>query len=151
MNPERVLQVFGSLNCGGAETIVMNLYRKIDREKIQFDFVVHTDKVGSYEKEIEELGGRIYRVPKFNGYNYFRYIFAWKALFRELLRDKGIIHCHIRSTANIVLYLAKKYGWITIAHSHSTSNGNGISALVKNIFQKFIKADYYFAIQRKIG
>ena len=36
----RVLQVTGVMNRGGAETMIMNLYRKIDRTKIQFDFVV---------------------------------------------------------------------------------------------------------------
>ena len=29
---------------GGAETFIMNVYRKIDRNKFQFDFVVTTDK-----------------------------------------------------------------------------------------------------------
>jgi len=37
----RVLCVFGALDRGGAETMCMNLYRAIDRTKIQFDFVKH--------------------------------------------------------------------------------------------------------------
>lgn len=40
----RVLHIIGSMNLGGAETLIMNLYRNIDRSKLQFDFVVHTDK-----------------------------------------------------------------------------------------------------------
>ena len=40
----RVLHVLGGLNRGGAETFVLNLYRAIDRDKIQFDFIIHTDK-----------------------------------------------------------------------------------------------------------
>lgn len=63
----RVLHVFGSLNRGGAETMIMNIYRKINRSRIQFDFIVHTNEKGEYEKEIEELGGKIYRIPRYLG------------------------------------------------------------------------------------
>lgn len=31
----RVLQVVGSLNYGGIESVIMNYYRNIDREKVQ--------------------------------------------------------------------------------------------------------------------
>ena len=61
--PIRVLNLFTIMNRGGAETMVMNYYRNIDRNKIQFDFLVHRDEEGAYEKEILELGGRIYRMP----------------------------------------------------------------------------------------
>ena len=40
--PIRVLQVFAQMNRGGAETMIMNFYRNIDRSKVQFDFIVHT-------------------------------------------------------------------------------------------------------------
>lgn len=59
--PIRVLMLFTILNRGGAETMVMNYYRHIDRMKVQFDFVVHREERGAYEDEIEQLGGRIYR------------------------------------------------------------------------------------------
>ena len=36
---ERVLQVIRSMGYGGAETFIMNLYRNMDHEKIQFDFL----------------------------------------------------------------------------------------------------------------
>ena len=61
----RVLRVLGNLNRGGIETNIMNLYRKTEREKVQFDFVIHTTETCSYEKEIQELVGKIYRIPKF--------------------------------------------------------------------------------------
>lgn len=56
----RVLHVMGTLNIGGAETFVMNLYRAVDREKIQFDFVVHYPRKTPYADEIRTRGGRIY-------------------------------------------------------------------------------------------
>ena len=57
----RVLQVIGVMDRGGAETMVMNLYRAMDRERIQFDFLVHEQREGDYDAEIERLGGRFFR------------------------------------------------------------------------------------------
>ena len=42
-NPVRVLNVLGTTNLGGAESRVMELYRALDKPKVQFDFLVHTD------------------------------------------------------------------------------------------------------------
>src|SRR5690625_7831363 len=57
----RVLHVVVNMNRGGAETLLMNLYRKIDREKVQFDFL--TCKAGAFDEEIVRLGGRVHRIP----------------------------------------------------------------------------------------
>ena len=53
--PIRVLQVLGTTGLGGAESRVMDLYRNIDRERVQFDFAVHTSKKGYFDEEIEAL------------------------------------------------------------------------------------------------
>ena len=58
-NPVRVLNVLGTTNLGGAESRVMELYRALDRDKVQFDFLVHTDREGQYSEEIRSLGGRV--------------------------------------------------------------------------------------------
>lgn len=55
--PIRILHVLGGVSLGGAESRIMDLYRCIDREKIQFDFLVHQNKPGYYEEEIQKLGG----------------------------------------------------------------------------------------------
>lgn len=54
----RVLQVIGAMGSGGAETLLMNVYRNIDRNRVQFDFVVHTDRKSFYDAEIECLAGK---------------------------------------------------------------------------------------------
>ncbi len=148
----RVLQVLGALDRGGAETMVMNLYRNIDRSKIQFDFVIHTERKCDYTDEIEAMGGKIYSVQRYKGYNHFPYVNEWKRFF-EKHTEYRIVHAHIRSTASIILNIAGKYGLFTISHSHSTSSGNGISAIVKNILQYSIRnvADYYFACSVQAG
>lgn len=150
--PVRVLQVFSQMNRGGAETMIMNLYRNINRSKVQFDFIVHTDKKCAYDDEILSLGGKIFRVPRYNGKNHFQYIKTWKEFFITH-PEYNIIHGHVRSTASIYLKIAKKFGLTTIAHSHSTSSGNGIPGIVKLIFQYPIRymADYLFACSKSAG
>lgn len=146
----RVLQVFGKLNRGGAETMLMNLYRQIDKDAINFDFVKHTEEECAYDNEIYSLGGKIYSIPRYKVYNHFQYKRAWNKFFQEH-REFDIIHCHVRSTASIILKIAKKYGLITIAHSHSTSSGKGILAIIKNILQYRIRyiADYFIGCSKK--
>lgn len=148
----RILQVLGVLNRGGAETMIMNLYRSIDREKVQFDFVVHTEAVGAYDSEVELLGGRIYHAPRYRGMNHLAYVKWWNAFLVEHT-EYNLIHSHIRSTASIFLPIAKKYGRKTVAHSHSTSNGHGIEAVAKGFLKRGIVhgADYLFACSDMAG
>lgn len=148
----RILHVFGRMDRGGAETMIMNLYRNIDRSRVQFDFIVHTNEKCAYDVEITELGGKIFRVPKYVGKNHFKYKKSWNDFFKTHQNYK-IIHGHVRSTATIYLNMAKKYGLITISHSHSTSSGKGISAIAKNILQYPIRhiADYLFACSKSAG
>lgn len=147
IEPIRILHVLGRLNRGGAETLVMNLYRSIDRSQYQFDFMVHTDEVCAYDDEILSLGGKIHRISQYKGKNHFRYIKEWRAFF-EANPDYRIIHGHIRSVASIYLKLAKQYNRQTIIHSHATgSRGNSVEQLVKNIFQFPIRyqSQHFFA------
>jgi glycosyltransferase involved in cell wall biosynthesis len=148
----RVLQVFGQMNVGGAETMIMNIYYNIDRSRLQFDFVVHTEEKCYFDNKIMSMGGMIYHIPRYNGKNHFQYIKIWKNFFKKHPEYK-IIHGHIRSTAAIYLKIAKNFGLITISHSHSTSYGYGLSAFVKNIFKYPIKyiADYLFACSESAG
>ena len=148
----RILHVLGSLDRGGAETMIMNLYRNIDRSKVQFDFLIHTDRECDYNEEIRSMGGKIYSLKRFKGYNLCQYIKQFKDFFIKH-PEYEIIHGHMRSTASIYLKIAKSMGRYTIAHSHNTSSGNGISALGKNLIQLPLRyiADYYFACSIEAG
>src|SRR5690554_892984 len=98
--PIRVLHVFGRLDMGGAESRTMDIYRKIDKTKVQFDFIIHTEEDCYFNKEIKELGGRIYSVPKFRGSNIIEYRQAWINFFKDHKYYK-IIHGHQTTTAFI--------------------------------------------------
>lgn len=114
----RVLQVLHILNRGGAEAMIMNLYRMIDRTRVQFDFLVHSQVKGVFEDEITQLGGRIYRVQAFRGYNMVSYYNECKRFFKAHPEIK-VVHGHLGSCAAYYLKAAKEQGMFTIAHSHS--------------------------------
>ncbi len=118
--PIRILHVVTSLERAGLETMLMNYYRNIDRSKIQFDFLVHRERIGQYEAEVLSLGGKIYRLPELSARNMPSYI---KSLHSFLLEhdEYRIIHSHIDALSALPLFIAKKAGLaVRIAHSHTT-------------------------------
>ena len=146
--PIRIVHVFGSLDRGGAETFVMNVYRHIDRTRIQFDFIVNeTEKTYDYEPEIVSLGGRVYRVPRYTVSNYFSY----KRVVGRLLKQHPewkMIHGHLLSPGYIYFSLAQKHQMVTIAHAHISGYiKRSIKSSAKRLFQKVTisRADHLFA------
>ena len=118
MEPVRILMLFTIMNRGGAESMVMNYYRNIDRTKVQFDFMVHRQERGAYDDEIEALGGKIYRMlplrPPF--YSYKRQV----SDFFDEHKDYKIIHGHCSESGYFVYKEAAKRGIPhIIAHAHS--------------------------------
>lgn len=150
--PIRIVHNIASLHLGGSQAFVMNVYRNIDRSKVQFDFVVTPETKEGFYDEITNLGGKIFTCPRYKGTNHIQYNKWWDDFFNKHPEYK-VIHGHVRSTASIYLKIAKKHELVTIAHSHSTSNGNGISAIVKGILQLPIRkqADFLFACSDKAG
>lgn len=151
--PFRILHVFGGLSLGGAESRVMDLYRHIDREKLQFDFLVHSVGEEHFDKEIQELGGRIYRVPRFKFYNWFKYRKALKRFFSEHTEFRTV-HGHMTSTASIYLPIAKKVGIpIVIAHARSAGVPTGIKGVLTKWLRRSLKrkADYCLACSKEAG
>lgn len=116
---KRILQITGKMDRAGAETMLMNLYRKINREHFQFDFITFSEKAGDYDKEIDALGGQIYRILETNP------IKRMKALTKFLKNhpEYEIIHCHTLFSNAFHLWAGKKANVkYRIAHSHNTSN-----------------------------
>ena len=148
----RVLEVFHGMDCGGAENMIMNLYRKIDRNKVQFDFLVHTNKKCFFDDEIEQLGGKIYRVPYFNLLNTIEYKKALDNFFLNHSEIK-LVHGHLGSSAHIYLSIAKKYGCFTIAHSHNTKPEISTKNILYRLFtfQTRYIADYFIGCGREAG
>lgn len=150
--PIRILHMIASLEIGGSQTFVMNLYRNIDRDRIQFDFIIDHTHDMYFQKEIESLGGKIYVMPTFRGINVSEIRKVWEKFFCEHPQYK-VLHSHSRSYASLYIPIAKKHGLKTIIHSHSISNGKGASALLKAILQYPLRyqADYFMACSRIAG
>lgn len=128
--PLRVLQVFTSMNKGGAEAMIMNYYRNIDRSKVQFDFLLHRQEKYAFDYEIEEMGGKIYRLPAISISSFFSYNKGVKAFF-EAHPEYKIIHSHINALSFVVLKYAQKNCSTRIAHSHTSLNPYSIFELYK--------------------
>ena len=115
----RVLNLFTIMDRGGAETMCMNLYRHIDRDQVQFDFLVYYPERGQYEDEIEKLGGKVYRIPKLHPRSLIAHIRGARAFFREH-PEYQIVHDHMGSNGVFILWAAKMAGIKTrIYHSHA--------------------------------
>lgn len=137
MEPIRILHVVTYMGRGGLETMLMNYYRHIDRNKVQFDFLVHRDFEADYDKEIEELGGRIYHVSR---------LIPWSKKYRMELKkffrahpEYHIVHVHQDCLSSVALQCAKECGIQTrIAHSHTGNQDKNIKYIIKRHYMKQI-------------
>lgn len=152
VNTIRVLHYIGSLEFGGSQAFVMELYRNIDRNKLQFDFVTFPDPSGPLYDEILSLGGKVFECPKYNGINHMQFVRWWHRFLKDHA-EYYVIHGHVRSVASIYLPIVRQYHRFTILHSHSASNGRGVAGVVKYMLQFPVRhqADYYMACSEKAG
>ena len=134
--PIRVLNLFTIMDRGGAETMVMNYYRKIDRSKVQFDFLVHRQQRGAYEDEIEALGGRIYRMSPIYPQNFRKYKKELRAFFQEH-PEYRIIHAHMSELGYFAFREAARQGVpVRICHAHNAPHGFDLKMIVRTYFKK---------------
>lgn len=152
--PIRVLQVVTHMNRGGLETMIMNYYRQIDREKVQFDFLTHRpeSEKKDYNDEILALGGRIFHLPKLNPFSPF-YLKQVHLFFRNHPEYK-IIHVHLDCMSSVILKIAEMEGVpVRIAHSHSSNQDKNLKYLLKVIYKRSIKkyATHLFACGETAG
>lgn len=132
MHVRRVLHIVGKMDRAGAETMLMNLYRHIDRDKTQFDFITFTNEAGDYDAEIIELGGRIIPVIANNPVE--RMLKLQR--FLKQSPEYNIVHAHMLLSNAFHLLAAKGAGVKhCISHSHNTSNGQ--SSMVKKLYEKW--------------
>ena len=148
----RILHIVSFMQRGGLETLIMNCYRHIDREKMQFDFIVHRDFRADYDDEIEALGGKIYRLPRLNPFS---------PAYRKALLDffhghpeYKIVHCHLDCMSSIPLAAAKQCGVpVRIAHAHSSNQTKDWKYPLKRFFMRKISAvaTHFFACSQTAG
>lgn len=139
--PVRILNLFTIMNRGGAETMVMNYYRKIDKSKVQFDFMVHRQERGAYDDEIEAMGGRIYRMCPIFPQNFAKYKKMLKVFFDEHPEYK-ILHSHMSELGCFAFQEAEKHGIkVKICHAHNAPVKGSMNLKEKGqlIFRDYFK------------
>ena len=57
--------MIGGLNVGGSQSVVLNLYKNVDREKIQFDFIIDEPNQIRYKEMVEEIKLPIFTYKSF--------------------------------------------------------------------------------------
>lgn len=150
--PIRILHVVTYMGRGGLETMIMNYYRHIDRNLVQFDFLVHREFRADYDDEIEAMGGRIYRLPRLNPFS-LSYRKTLSTFFANHPEYK-VVHCHLDCMAAIPLKAARKSGIPKrIAHSHGSNQNHNLKFLIKLFYRRLIPAvaTDLFACSQKAG
>lgn len=148
MEPVRILHIIGTMNRGGAETLIMELYRHIDRTKVQFDFLIYNygNKPGAFDEEIKFLGGKIFLAKR----RFYRGPFAFYKELKEFFKEHPeyrIVHAHQYTTSGYMLSAAKNTSNpLTIAHSHIAFTITSFLRKCKGVVGKYLLkkyADFY--------
>ena len=142
--PLRIAQVLGKMNGAGVEQVVMNYYRAVDRERVNFDFYVFSNSAHIPAEEIKSMGGGLYLMCGFR--MPFRYL---KTLTEQFMKNRyDIVHCHLGTLSFIPLLAAKRAGIpVRILHNHSASGGK--LEVLRNIAKALLKPiSRYFATEK---
>ena len=151
---KKVLQVLSGLSAGGAESMLMNIYRNIDTTKVKFDFVVFGNENGIFSTEVINKGGKIFRVNALKEKGIINFIKEMKNIIKEN-GPYDAIHSHVDYLSGLVLMAAKICDVpIRISHSHSTNaiTHRGKLNYVTHMFLKFlisINTNYYLACNKE--
>lgn len=163
----RVLQIFTVMDRGGAESMIMNYYRAMDRSKIQFDFLVHRSTQGAFDEEIKQLGGTIYKMPPINPLKPKTYYNRLRQFFKEHA-PYAIVHSHLNTFSCFPLKIAEECSIpCRIAHAHIAieplklsdflPHNEGVKESLKKIIKLQLKkrihqhATHFFSCGEKAG
>lgn len=132
IKPIRILHVVGAMNRGGTETMLMNIYRKIDHGHVQFDFISYDQEEAHYDQEIKQLGGRIIRLTKTS---------SIKQIYQtiKVYGPFAAIHAHTLFHCGLTGIAARLAGVnIRISHAHTTSDHS--QSIVRKVYMKMMRS-----------
>jgi glycosyltransferase EpsF len=123
-----VLQVTGTMNRGGAEVMLMNIYRNLSPD-VRFDFLINVKNNnrshGDFDNEIVRLGGRLLYI----GTQWDLWVVEYIRQFRKIIQDIGkpdVVHIHMNAKCGVIALAARICGIKKIiAHSHAALKFNG--------------------------
>ncbi len=150
MKTIKIAQVIGKWVGAGAESVVLNYYKFIDKKKFKFDFICESDSTNIPYELINKLGGKVILVSPYE--NTSKYISDLTEVFKKGKYD--IVHSHTNSLSYLSLKAAKKAKiGVRIAHSHNSSIKLEQGQLLKNIYKILLKqnATHFFACNEESG
>jgi glycosyltransferase involved in cell wall biosynthesis len=129
--PIRILHVVGAMNRAGTETMLMNIYRNMNREKVQFDFISYSQQEAHYDEEIISLGGRIIKLSNTQSIKE-----LYQAITKygpyQAVHSHTLFHCGIASIAALLAGVK-----IRISHAHTTLDNS--SSIIKKVYIKLMR------------
>ncbi len=157
----KVLQVScGGLGKGGVQNVIMNICRNMPQ--VHFDIIVFTDQRRYYDREFELLGGKIYRIPNYEGLSKIRckidyYIRFFRIFWKtyKLIKQDGpydVIHCHNdfeSGICNLAAYFAGVK--IRISHAHTANNKLSRMNILGYIYKKALQKLMNLTTNVKVG
>lgn len=116
-------------NSGGVESVIMNYYNFVNKNKIHFDFICNTGYI-AYEDELIACGSKIYKLPSRKKHP-FKFYKQLKNILKSNNYDAIWINvCSLGNIALTYLKMAKKSGVkIRIIHSHNSQNIDSVIRL----------------------
>ena len=147
--PIRVLQIMGIVESGGVEAVILNYYRHIDKNKVQFDFVMHKGSNPNYIEEVVRMGARVYEITPYTQ-NIIKFTYEIYSIIKE--GNYKIVHSNMNSLSGFPLMAACFAGAkVRILHNHTTdSEAEGLRTKVKRLLRPFAKlfANKYWACSK---
>ncbi|MCH5185482.1 MAG: glycosyltransferase [Oscillospiraceae bacterium] len=134
---KKILIVIGALRIGGAEKITTDFILNMDREGLDFYFLVFGEDTGEYEEILRYNGCKIIHISP-PAPPYLKYAAELKEVWNKY-NGFDIVHTHTLLNNGINIYIFKKLGCKRlISHSHSTSS-NRSPGFVMNVYEKMMK------------
>lgn len=135
MNKIKILYIIRTMNMGGAQVLIMNIIRNINKENFQIDFLLNEE--GIFDDEIRKLGGKIFYMPYLTEIGQSKYKKNLIKFFKEH-KEYKLIHSHMNQVSGLILEAAYDADVpIRIAHSHTMGNKNNV--LVK-IYKRYLQS-----------
>ena len=143
----RILCVTTKLCTGGVQSFLINYARILKTYNVFFDYIVQTKEEQVYDKEVLNMGGKIYRVTPISD-SIWEYIRGVRGILKEHPEYKNI-HIHL-NYLSIYPLLAAYLEKIPSRIVHSHSNYEASSVLV-SIARFFIRLFFSFAATTRMS
>lgn len=152
----RILHIISSLTIdSGVTSFVMNYYKNVDRDKIQFDFLYFEKADNEVLNEIKNLGGNIYYIRKPSLKYCIQSYKDFNIFFHDYGNNFSVVHLHEVYLVHFINHFVKKYEIKhLITHAHTTKySDNPKNALRNKIMCLGLNhtATNYFACSKAAG